>query len=74
MRALIKTVNPVTLSFAEAILKDAGIQSFVMDQHVSIIEGSIGAIPRRLMVIDDDYEAAVRALELAELGDEIFRG
>lgn len=73
MRALIKTVNPVTLSFAEAILKDAGIQSFVMDQHVSIIEGSIGAIPRRLMVIDDDYEAAVRALELAELGDEIFR-
>ena len=74
MRALIKTVNPVTLSFAEAILKDAGIQSFVMDQHVSIIEGSIGAIPRRLMVIDDDYEAAVRALDLAELGDEIFRG
>ncbi len=74
MKPVIKTTNPVTLSFAEAVLKEAGIDCFVMDQHVSMIEGSIGAIPRRMMVIGDDLDAAIRALELAGLEDEIFRG
>ena len=71
MIALIKTTNPVTLSFAQAVLKEAGFESFVFDQHVSIIEGSIGAIPRRLMVIDEDGDAAKRALSLAGLEAEI---
>lgn len=74
MKPVIKTTNPVTLSFAEAVLKEAGIECFIMDQHVSVIEGSIGAIPRRMMVIDEDLRPAIRALELAGLGDEIFRG
>jgi len=73
MKPIIKTTNPVTLNFAEAVLKDAGIECFVMDTHVSVLEGSIGAIPRRMMVIDDDHSAAVRALELAGLGKDIFR-
>ena len=73
MQAVIKTTNPVTLNFAQAVLKETGIECFVMDQHMSLIEGSIGAIPRRLMVISEDHAAAVRALEAAGLGDEIFR-
>ncbi len=55
MIAVLKTVNPATLNFAQAVLKDADIPFFVMDQNVSIIEGSIGIIPRRLMVIDEDF-------------------
>ncbi|MGJ8562442.1 MAG: DUF2007 domain-containing protein [Alphaproteobacteria bacterium] len=74
MEPVIKTTNPATLNFAEAILKEAGIDAFVMDQHVSMIEGSIGAIPRRLMVLGDDKAAAIRALELAGLEEEVFRG
>lgn len=73
MTPVLKTVNPVTLSFAEAVLKEAQIESFVLDQHVSIVDGSIGAIPRRLMVIEEDYDDAVKALETAGLGDEVFR-
>ncbi len=72
MTPIIKTVNPVTLSFAQAVLKEATIECFVLDQHASLIDGSIGAVPRRLMVIDEDREAAIRALDLAGLGDEIY--
>ncbi len=72
MTPIVKTVNPVTISFVQAVLKEAGIQCFIMDQHASIVDGSIGAIPRRVMVIDEDGPAAIRALELAGLQDEIF--
>ncbi len=71
MKCIIRTNDLVTLSFAEAILKDSGIEHFVMDQHMSLMEGSVGAIPRRLMVIDDDEAAARRALSLAGLEIEL---
>ncbi len=74
MRAVLKTTNPATLNFAEAVLKDAEIPAFVMDQHMSLIEGSIGVIPRRLVVADEDHLAAIRALELAGLEKELYRG
>jgi len=50
MIAILKTVNPATLNFAQAVLKEANIPFFLMDQNVSIIDGSIGIIPRRLMI------------------------
>jgi len=68
---IMKTVNPATLSFAEAILKEATIDYFILDQNASIIEGSIGVIPRRLMVIDEDEGAARRAFKLAGLDAEL---
>lgn len=71
MIAILKTVNSATLNFAQAVLKEADIPFFVMDQNVSIIEGSIGIIPRRLMVVDEDAEDAREALQVAGLGDEI---
>jgi len=74
MQTIIATTNPVTLNFAEAVLKSEGIHSFLMDQHQSMIDGSIGVIPRRLCVLDEDYEDAVTLLEQAELGHEIYRG
>ncbi|NNE56999.1 MAG: DUF2007 domain-containing protein [Hellea sp.] len=73
MLTIIATTNPVTLSFAEAVLKSEGIESFIMDQHQSLVDGSIGIIPRRICVLNEDYEEAVAALEAAELGHEIYR-
>lgn len=73
MEAILKTVNPATLNFAEAVLKDARIDAVIFDTHASLIDGSIGAVPRRLMVLAEDKAAAIRALELAGLGREVFR-
>ena len=50
MKELLRTNDPVELSFVQALLKDSGIETIVFDQHTSIMEGSIGAIPRRIMV------------------------
>ncbi len=72
MKTILKTVNPATLSFAEAVLKDAEIPCFVLDQHMSAMEGSIGAIPRRLNVIDEDADDARQALTDAGLGEFVF--
>lgn len=72
MIAILKTVNPATLNFAQAVLKEANIPFFVMDENVSIVEGSIGIMPRRLMVVDDDGPDARAALEAAGLGNDIF--
>ena len=55
MRELLRTNDPVTLSWLQALLAEAGIECVVLDSHTSIIEGSIGAIPRRVMVQDGDY-------------------
>jgi hypothetical protein len=59
--------DPVRLSFLTALLADAGIAAVVLDAHTSAIEGSIGAIPRRLMVATEDEPRALRVL--AEAGE-----
>jgi hypothetical protein len=65
MKELVRTNDSVRLSWIEAMLAAAGIEVIVLDAHTSIIEGSIGAIPRRLMVGDADYRRAVEMLEAA---------
>lgn len=72
MIAIIKTNNPVTLNFAEAVLKDAQIEFFVADTHASILDGSVGAIPRRLLVLEDDEQEARTALAAAGLEKELW--
>lgn len=62
MRELLRTNDPVTLSWLQALLSEAGIDCIVLDAHTSIIEGSIGAIPRRVMVPEEDWERARRLL------------
>ena len=54
MKEVLRTNNVVYLSYAQAVLSDAGIEHLVFDTHMSVIEGSIGALPRRLMVDDDE--------------------
>lgn len=71
MKELVKTNDPVLLSWLQALLRDGGIESVVFDAHMSILEGSAGAIPRRLMVIDDDYQRARAWLIDADEGKHI---
>ncbi|MBK1698716.1 putative signal transducing protein [Rhodovibrio salinarum] len=68
MRELLRTNDPVKLSWIQALLADAGIEAVVLDTHTSIVEGSIGAIPRRLCVLAEDLERARRVLEDAGEG------
>lgn len=72
MVELMRTNDQVLLSWAVALLKEGGITALVFDAHMSIMEGSIGALPRRLMVADEDAEPARRALRQA--GVELARG
>lgn len=58
MREVLKTNNPVLLSFAQALLADFGIETVVFDAHMSVIEGSVGVLPRRLMVPEEHFARA----------------
>jgi hypothetical protein len=71
MIELLRSNDPVLLSWAEALLRDAGIMSVVLDGHTSVLEGSINAIQRRVMVHADD-EAEARRI-LADAGLAIAR-
>ena len=64
MFELVRTNDVVLISWLQAHLKDAGIEVLVLDEHMSIMDGSIQAIPRRIMVPEEDKLEA-RAL-LAE--------
>jgi len=72
MICLIRTMNPVTLSFAQALLKDAQIDSFLFDMHASVLDGSTMTVRRRLMVIDEDEDEARAILVAGGLGDELL--
>lgn len=54
MEELLKTNDPTIISFATALLRAEDIDCFVFDVHTSILEGSIGILPRRLMVARED--------------------
>ena len=70
MIELLRTNDLVKLSFLDAVLRDGGIETIVLDQHMSVLEGSAAAIPRRLMVADEDADAARRILrEVGELDE-----
>ena len=56
MRPVLKTNNPVLLSFAQSLLGEAEIHFVVFDENASVMDGSLGILPRRLMVADDDFE------------------
>jgi len=68
VRTVARTNDPVRLSFLRALLADAGIEAVLLDAHVSAVEGSIGAIPRRLAVLTEDWGRARRVLNEAGEG------
>lgn len=55
MRELLRTNDPTVIAFAEALLRGEGIDAFATDVHMSVLEGSIGILPRRLLVRDADH-------------------
>lgn len=68
MMEILRTNNPVLLSFVEVLLRDAGVQPLVADGNMSIMEGSIGVLPRRILVRSDDLSRAREVLVEAGLG------
>lgn len=65
MRELIRTNDPVEISWLIALLAGEGIEAVVMDNHMAAVDGSISAIPRRVMVAEDDFARAERILREA---------
>jgi hypothetical protein len=73
MRELVRTNDAVLISAIEALLKGAHIGHMVVDQNMSVLEGSIGIFPRRILVGDDELDAARTLLEEAGFANEIRR-
>lgn len=67
MHVLLKTTDPITVSAATAYLKAEGIEAFVFDVHMSVMEGGIGAFPRRVMVHEEDLHRARAVMRLVEI-------
>ena len=62
MRAVLKTIDPVVLNYAANVLEQEGIEAVVFDTHASVMDGSMGFLPRRLMVLDEDFDRAQKLL------------
>ena len=71
MVELMRSNDPVLLSYVRALLQSEHIRYVGLDEHMSMMEGSISAIPRRVMVDDGDLEKARRLLTDAGLGDAL---
>ncbi len=74
MIELLRTNDLVLISAVEAILSDNGIEVFVADQFMSATEGSLGFLPRRVLVCSDDAASAREALLQAGLARELLDG
>lgn len=71
MIELVRTNDAVVISFIESLLRDAGIAFLVADQNMSVLDGSIGILPRRVLVTEDDIQEARRLLSDAGISNEI---
>ena len=71
MRELVRTNDAVLISAIESLLTGADIAHLVVDQNISVLEGSIGIFPRRILVGEDQIAMARRLLQDAGLGNEL---
>lgn len=71
MREIVRTNDVVLITAIEALLKGANIHHVVLDRNMSVLEGSIGLLPRRILVDDDEVGRARRLLTEAGLGHEL---
>jgi tRNA1(Val) A37 N6-methylase TrmN6 len=71
LRELVRTNNAVLITAIEALLKGAQIPHAVLDQHMSVLEGSLGMLPRRIVVSDEHHDEARRLLQDAGLAHEL---
>ena len=73
MRELVRTNDAVLITAIEALLNGAQIKHLVVDRNMSVLEGSIGIFPRRILVDEEEFDAARRLLEEAGFADELRR-
>ena len=66
MKELLRSNDLVYLSWIRSVFDEANILIFVMDEHMSVLEGSANAIPRRVMVSEEDHAQAMKILEDAK--------
>jgi hypothetical protein len=71
LRELVRTNDIVLVSAVGALLDGANIHHLVLDQNMSIIEGSLGVLPRRILVHEDDHREARQVLSDAGLAHEL---
>jgi hypothetical protein len=74
LREIVRTNDAVLVSAIQALLDAAEIPHVVLDQNMSVLEGSIGILPRRVLVAEDHVDAARELLEEAGLGHELRPG
>jgi hypothetical protein len=71
VKEILRTNDVVLVSAVEALLAGAKIPHLVVDQHMSVLDGSIGILPRRILVAEDRFNSARRLLEEAGLAGEL---
>ncbi len=71
MREIVRTNDMILVSAVGALLDGAGIKHLVFDQNMSVLEGSLGVLPRRVLVAEGDVDAARRLLADAGLAHEL---
>jgi len=72
MKELLRTTNIVLLTYVNSLLNDACVPVLIADVHVSSVEGSIGAFPRRVLVAAEDWDESISVLTAAGLGDHLI--
>jgi hypothetical protein len=73
MRELIRTNDAVLITAIEALLRGAQIEHMVVDRNMSVMEGSIGIFPRRILVDEHQFDAARKLLQEAGFAGEMPR-
>jgi Putative prokaryotic signal transducing protein len=71
MREIVRTNDEVLVTVIESLLGGAKIPHMVLDRNMSVLEGSIGILPRRILVAEDRADEARQLLEDAGLGHEL---
>lgn len=74
MKEILRSNDLVLISFVESLFRDAGINFFIADRNMSVMEGSLGILQPRFMVEDDDVEKAREILLEAGIADELRNG
>jgi hypothetical protein len=71
VRELVRTNDEVLLSAVKALLQSANIPHLVLDENMSVLEGSLGILPRRVLVAEEHVRSARRLLKDAGLAHEL---